>query len=154
MSCLEEDTEIELSEVAEINSTNDREFHVLMAKNTTKYGSNNKVDMVDKTNPSDNVHCIEGRELAMQRFLALVYVRFRKFTRNGTSVVIQLFLPVVLLIVGLVLSKTMQSDQKAIEQQTARGLSSAIYTKMKTVPGQYFPYNTVPRLLLRDTVSE
>ena len=153
----EEDLEnIELKECEEKNGTSDK--MKLFAKHSD-YGSAAHVDMSGLPNPSDTVECVTGRALAFQRFTALFIIHFKNHLRNKFAHIFQIFLPVALLVAGLVLGKVLPSSYGGgtdVDRPDALGLSPTLYTKMSpslNVP-QTFPYSTIPRLLLRDTVSK
>ncbi|XP_053402183.1 cholesterol transporter ABCA5-like isoform X2 [Mercenaria mercenaria] len=150
---LEEDIDIELDVVGNGNKNNDSTKLLPLPHKPGSYGTGADNEPHNDGNPSDTVKCVEGKELFMQRFWALCLLRAKKFLATGPYVFTQLILPVIFLIIGLILSKTLQSNTQSTTQQSPLTLSPAMYTKLKALSNQYFPYDTVPRLLIRDTVN-
>ena len=113
------------------------------------------VDTANGVNPSDTVKCLEGMDLTIQRFRALTYIRMVQTLRRGVTLFWKFFVPVGLLIGGLIVSKNLTK----VEQDKTNGqnkpllLSPEVYTSLISGPAN-FPYGTVPKFLMRDTVSK
>lgn len=126
----------------------------LLTRDFNRYGADNDDPSVNQINPSDSVVCVQGKTLFWQRFRALAFIRIMKLRRNISSIVTQLVIPVIILVVGLVLAKTLSQGSNTSTQESARSLTAALYSQMPSIPSQYFPYSTTPRLLIRDQVSK
>lgn len=109
-------------------------------------------------NPSDTVEVVTGRTLAFQRYSALFVVHLKNHLRNKMAHIFQVLIPVALVIAGLVMAKSLQSKYSdgEVERQQSLALNPSYYIKMNPSLGlsQWFPYGTVPRFLMRDTVSK
>ncbi|XP_052816309.1 cholesterol transporter ABCA5-like isoform X2 [Mya arenaria] len=148
---LEEDVEdVELEErEAQVNDTS-----TLVPPRMKKYGSAVNVNITGNSNPSDTVECVTGSVLARQRLWAIFITVFRTHLRNFMANLFGVIMPVVLVVVGIVLSKNLQSKyENSGQEQESLGMSPAYYMKMIGSTSQTFPYNTVPKLLMRDNVN-
>ena len=150
---IEEDIDIEIVNGGTENKYTDSTKLLPLPHKSGHYGTDGHQDEHEH-NPSDTVTCVEGNTLFKQRFQALCLLRVKKFLKTGPYVFSQLFMPVIFLVVGLVLSKTLAGNTKSTTQQPSLNLSPSLYTKVKAIPYQYFPFNTVPRLLIQDNVSK
>ncbi|XP_060587751.1 cholesterol transporter ABCA5-like isoform X2 [Ruditapes philippinarum] len=150
---LEEEIDIEVDDTGRASNYSDSTKLLPLPYKPGSYGTeaNNIPERED--NPSDTVTCVEGKTLFMQRFKALCMLRVKKFLKTGPYVFSQLFMPVIFLVVGLVLSKVLAGNTKSTSQQPPLNISPNLYTKVKAASNQYFPYSTVPRLLIQDDVN-
>ena len=80
--------------------------------------------------------------------------RFYRHLRSIGGTIFQVFLPVVLVIVGLVLSKTLGQATEDNSVPSPILITPAYYTNITNSSSQSGRFGSIPNLLVRDTASK
>ncbi|XP_053381131.1 cholesterol transporter ABCA5-like [Mercenaria mercenaria] len=93
-----------------------------------------------------------GTALSMQRFKALFKIRFLRNKRNGQLLFYQLFLPIILVVIGLMVNKNSKNNLEGSNPKSLE-IGPYYYSKMKNSPSTKGRFGPIPSLLVHDDVD-
>lgn len=124
----------------------------LIKKNDSSIPAVINMDMA-QNDPMLNADVVSGSQLFWQRFWILCKIKALIHIRSPMATIFQVFVPVILVIVGLVLSKTLGKAQEDNSAPVPILLTPAYYANMTNLTGQGGTFGSIPNLLLQDIAN-